>query len=263
MVWPDKHSLFGVEVSASRFDEAVDAVVAAAAQRKPALVTALAVHGLMVASGDPEFQEIVNGFHLVTPDGHPVKSALNLLCAADLPSRVSGPDLMLRLCEKAADERVDIYLYGSREPVVQQLAANLTAMFPALRIAGHERSLFRPLSEAEDADLVERINASGAGIVFIGMGCPLQERFAHAHRDRIQAVQVCVGAAFDFHSGSLQRAPQWMQHHGLEWLYRLLQEPHRLWRRYALTNTEFVLRLAHQLMIQSFMRPSAARATRK
>lgn len=128
--------------------------------------------------------------------------------------------------------------------VVEKLRDNLLDRLPDLEIAGYESPPFRPLTPEEDAEVVRRINNSGAGIVFIGLGCPKQDLFAYEHRDRIHAIQVCVGAAFDFHAGSQPMAPSWMQKRGLEWLYRLIQEPRRLWRRYLVTNSVFLAKLA-------------------
>jgi len=240
--WPDKYNILGVAVSATTAQQAAHLIIRAAQQRHPAVVTALAVHGLVLASNDESFRAKINRFDLVAPDGQPVRWALNLLYHTRLPDRVYGPALMLLLCERAARANIPIYLYGSYSQVVQQLKTNLHRLFPELNIAGCEPSVFRPLSADEDNALTERVNASGASILFLGLGCPLQEHFAYDHRSRISAVQVCVGAAFDFHSGNKKMAPRCMQRHGLEWFYRLLSEPKRLWRRYALTNTIFLVK---------------------
>jgi exopolysaccharide biosynthesis WecB/TagA/CpsF family protein len=242
--WPRKLDLFGVAVSATTYDDAVAVILHAAREGVPAVVSCQAVHAVVTASGDPDLRDKVNRFDLVTPDGQPVRWALNLLYRAGLRERVYGPELMLRLCRAAAEAGVPIYLYGGSPEVAERLRDNLLARFPALKIAGTESPPFRALSAEEDAALIERISASGAGLVFIGLGCPKQDLFAAAHRDRIQAVQVCVGAAFDFHAGVKKMAPAWMQRRGLEWLYRLGQEPGRLWRRYLVTNSLFLAKLA-------------------
>jgi N-acetylglucosaminyldiphosphoundecaprenol N-acetyl-beta-D-mannosaminyltransferase len=142
---------------------------------------------------------------------------------------------------------VPVYFYGgSCRDVLEDLSRNLRGRCPGLIVAGAESPPFRALSDEEDAAMVERINDSGAGLVFIGLGCPKQDHFAFDHRERLQAVQVCVGAAFDFHAGRKKMAPAWMQRRGLEWLYRLCQEPRRLWRRYLVTNSLFVQKLLRQ-----------------
>ncbi len=244
--WPPRRNLIGVPVSCTDYDQAVDSVLAAALERRPALVTAFAAHGVVAASDDPAYRAMINEFALVTPDGQAVRLALNFLYRTGMRERVSGPDLLPRLCQTAAQQDVGVYLYGSTKETVSGLRSALIRRVPALRVVGCEPSLFRPLTPGEDSELVARINGSGAGIVFLGLGCPLQERFAHAHRHSIHAVQVCVGAAFDFVSGAKRRAPKWMQDHGLEWLFRLRQEPRRLLRRYAVDSPKFVARVMLQ-----------------
>ena len=155
---------------------------------------------------------------------------------------------MLRLCHRAVLEGIGVYLYGSTPEVVKKLSANLLSWFPGLRLVGLESPPFRNLTEEEDREVVYRINSSGAGLVFLGLGCPQQDHFAFDHRSRIMAVQICVGAAFDFHSGNKRMAPSWMQNNGLEWLFRLLQEPNRLWRRYIFTNITFLVKLSYELV---------------
>jgi exopolysaccharide biosynthesis WecB/TagA/CpsF family protein len=229
------------------YDEATAAILQAAAQRTPGVVSCHAVHALVTASGDPSLRDKVNTFDMVTADGQPVRWALNLLHGTRLADRTYGPELMLRLCRGAAEAGIPVYLYGGTPDVAERIRANLSRLFPKLIIAGCEAPPFRPLSPEEDRAVVERMNQSGAGMVFIGLGCPKQDLFAYAHRDSIRAVQVCVGAAFDFHAGVKKMAPGWMQRRGLEWLYRLSQEPGRLWRRYLVTNSLFLTRLVMAL----------------
>lgn len=236
----------GVPISVVDYDGAVGCVMDAARRREPFLATALAVHGVVEARSRPDMARAIEAFDLVTPDGQPVRMALNLLYKADLRARVYGPTLMLLLCKVAADEGLPVYFYGSTFGVVTALAAALGSKIPGLVVAGAEPSLFRPLTAKESAELGRRIRSSGAAIVFIGLGCPRQELFAYDHRDIIGVPQVCVGAAFDFHAGHKRQAPAWMQDHALEWLFRLWQEPQRLLRRYAVTNTVFLLALARQ-----------------
>ena len=245
--WPTKVDLFGIGVSPTNYQEAVEATINAANRGSAGVVSCHAVHAVVTASTDADLKDMVNTFEMITPDGQPVRWALNLLHRASLRDRVYGPELTLRLCERAATEGVSVYLYGGSPDVIEKLQVRLRQDFPGLQIAGYESPPFRALSPAEDAEMVERINASGAGLVFIGLGCPKQDVFAYEHRDKIRAVQICVGAAFDFHAGVKPMAPAWMQRNGLEWLYRLLREPGRLWRRYLVTNTIFVVMLAGQI----------------
>jgi N-acetylglucosaminyldiphosphoundecaprenol N-acetyl-beta-D-mannosaminyltransferase len=242
VVWPAKHDLFGVQVSATDCDELVDAMTQAARLRLPAVVSFHAVHAIVESIKDPELLAKVNQFDAVAPDGQPVRWALNHLHRTGLPERVYGPEAMARLCERAAAESISIYLYGGSQKVIDDLTVKLPQRFPGLTIAGAESPPFRALTAEEDADVVRRINDSGAGFVFVGLGCPKQDHFAADHADRIDAVLACVGAAFDFHAETKAMAPKWMQRNGLEWIYRLASEPRRLWRRYLQTNSVFLAR---------------------
>ena len=245
--WPVKREIFGVQVSATCYSETVDRMIEAAKARRPAVASFHAAHAVVTASDDAELRRRVNCFDVVAPDGQPVRWALNWLYGTGLKDRVYGPELMLRLCEQAAEEGVSIYLYGGKnEQILDELQANLLKSFPDLQIAGAESPPFRPLTEEEDAEVVDRINRSGAGVVFVGLGCPKQDHFAYEHRETILAVQACVGAAFDFHAGQTTMAPAWMQRNGLECLFRICCEPRRLWRRYLVTNTRFLFKLLSQ-----------------
>jgi N-acetylglucosaminyldiphosphoundecaprenol N-acetyl-beta-D-mannosaminyltransferase len=256
IAWPRKHTLFnGVKVSATCYDEVVHICLTAAEGHVPALVDLMPVSVLIPAVRDPWLREKLNAFDVVAPDGQPVRWSLNFFHRARLSDRVYGPELTRRLCQAAAERGVPIYLYGSTPEVIEKLSANLKAMFPALEIAGAESPPFRPLTPDEDRQAVDRINASGAGLVFIGTGGPRQEIFAHAHRHSIKAVQVCVGAAFDFHAGTKKMAPSWMQKRGLEWLFRLVQEPGRLWKRYLVQNTLFCALFVRYAVQELIFRP--------
>jgi exopolysaccharide biosynthesis WecB/TagA/CpsF family protein len=251
--WPLKYDVCGVLVSATTYDELVDCAIRAARQRESAVISFFAVHAVVTAGGDHGLQDQVNRFAAIAPDGQPVRWALWLLHGVRLPDRVYGPETMLRMCAAAAAAGVSVYLYGSaNDQILSALRDNLHSWFPKLRIAGAEVPPFRALTAEEDAALVERIHASGAGLVLIGLGCPKQDWFAAQHVGRIHAVMACVGAAFDFHAGVKTMAPPWMQRRGLEWLYRLWQEPRRLAGRYLVTNTQYVGRLARAWMRQLF-----------
>ncbi len=254
--WPRKYSLFGVQVSALTREQGCDAVIEAAHRRVPAVVSAFAVHALVEASSSKSLAQKANRFAIILPDGQPLRWALNWLYGVGQKNTVQGYELMRALCERAADEGLSIYLYGSSPQTLAALEANLLAEFPNLEIAGVESPPFRPLTSDEDAAMVERVNASGAGLMFLGLGCPKQDNFAAEHADRIQAVQFCVGAAFDFLAGSKPPAPLWMQRRGLAWVYRLCKEPRRLWKRYLVTNTIFLKRLAGQFLRQRVLRQS-------
>jgi N-acetylglucosaminyldiphosphoundecaprenol N-acetyl-beta-D-mannosaminyltransferase len=162
-------------------------------------------------------------------------------------SRVYGPTLTLHLCRAAAAAGVPIGLYGGRPEGIERLRGHLEAWFPGLQVVYAASPPFRALTDAEDAAVVDAITASGARVLLVGLGCPKQERWMLAHRDRLPLVQVGVGAAFDFHAGLVRQAPTWMQNAGLEWAFRLAMEPRRLARRYLRQNPRFVLGLARQL----------------
>ena len=258
--WPPKFDLFGIQVSAVTCDQACDAILRAAQQREPAVVSAFSVHALIEAATAPQLAKKANRFAIITPDGQPVRWALNWLHGARLKRNVRGSDLTWRLCQRAAIEGVSIYLYGSTTETLAALHSNLLQKFPGLQIAGVESPPFRALSSEEDDAMVDRVNASRAGLMFLGLGCPKQDYFAAEHQDRIQAVQLCVGAAFDFLAGAKPPAPYWVQRRGLEWLFRLYQEPRRLWKRYLVTNTVFLKKLTVQILRQRLLRLPGGKA---
>ncbi|MEV0132497.1 WecB/TagA/CpsF family glycosyltransferase [Dactylosporangium sp. NPDC050688] len=236
----------GVLVDVIDYDTAVARVIAAAQQQRPFILTALAVHGVMTGVSDRRHNARLNAFDVVAPDGQPVRWALNLLHQVGLRDWVSGPELTLRVLRRAADEQLPVYLYGSTHRTVDRLVAALTWTVPALRIAGAEPSRFRDAEPGEYARIAERINASGARVVLVGLGCPRQESFVHAMRPLLAMPLLAVGAAFDYHSGRLRPAPRWMQRNGLAWLMRLLREPRRLWRRYLILGPRYLVRLSAQ-----------------
>jgi len=241
-------NLLGVNVSRVDYDGAVAAIIRAARLRLSFGATALAVHGVMEARRDPALAELINRLHLIAPDGQPVRWALNLLGAKELKDRVYGPTLTLRICERAAADQLPIFLFGSSPPVLDRLERNLRARFPKLIIAGSQADRFREASPEEDEADIRRINDSGARVVFVGRGCPRQERWVAQHLGKIQAAMVAVGAAFDFHAGTLAQAPKVLQDYGLEWLFRLAMEPRRLWRRYIILNPLFIAAFTRQLV---------------
>ncbi|MEC5218599.1 N-acetylglucosaminyldiphosphoundecaprenol N-acetyl-beta-D-mannosaminyltransferase [Actimicrobium sp. GrIS 1.19] len=210
-------------------------------------------HSVVTVAQDADFRRIVDGADMATPDGAPVAVMLRKTGHAG-QQRINGPDLMWKYCALAAQRGESIYLYGGQQRTLETLQQQLKQSFPGLIIAGAYSPPYRSMTDEEDAADVERINMSGAGTVWVSLGCPKQEQWMAAHRGRIHAVMIGVGAAFDYHAGTLQRAPLWMQHAGLEWLYRLVSEPRRLWRRYLVTNTLFVLGAAGQLWSARFGR---------
>jgi N-acetylglucosaminyldiphosphoundecaprenol N-acetyl-beta-D-mannosaminyltransferase len=237
--------VLGVHIDVGVFSELADRLISWARIRESRYVTICNAHVVVSATQDPSYAQVIEGADMATADGAPVAWMLRRI-GFEGQERVSGPDLMWMLCQRCAEKGVGVYLYGGTEATVSLLQQKLTASFPALRILS-ESPPFRALSSQEDEDAVSRINTSAVGFVFVGLGCPKQERWMAAHRGRIQAVMVGVGAAFDFHAGTSKRAPKWMRQAGLEWLHRLCSEPRRLWRRYLVTNSLFVLGALRQL----------------
>ncbi len=238
-----KYNLLGVKVSAIDYESAVHQILNAAKHHQSLIVAAQPVHGIMTAVLDQAYRYRLNRFDLVCPDGQPVRWALNLLYKTNLKDRVYGPNLTLYVCEKASQEELGIFLYGSTPQVLQQLKSNLKQQFPTLKICGAISPPYRPLTVEEDANFIQKIQASNAKIVFVGLGCPRQETWAFEHREVLNCPVLCVGAAFDFHAGNIPQAPSWMQKRGLEWAFRLRQEPLRLWKRYVFLNPLYLILL--------------------
>lgn len=242
-----RHSIVGVLIDAVDYEAAVERIIEAARAGRHLGVSALAVHGVMTGHDDLEQRHRLNALDLVVPDGQPVRWALNALHGTTLDDRVYGPNLTLRICEAAAREGLSVYFYGSRPEVLQALIANLTALYPTLKVAGQRPSLFRPAADTvEQRKIAEDIAATGADICMVGLGCPRQEVFVYEHADLLAMPMLAVGAAFDFHAGLLQQAPTWMQDWGLEWMFRLTREPGRLWRRYLILNPRYVFHVLSQ-----------------
>ncbi len=236
-----KVDLFGVGISVTDYNDATALIMEAAVSRRSFAVSALAVHGLMEAVADDEFRSQVNSIDLTTPDGQPVRWAMNALHDTALTDRVYGPDLTWHVLEAASERSVGVFLFGSTQEICDRFVAEIRRRFPASIIAGVQADRFRDATADEDAADIATINDSGAGVVLVGRGCPRQERWVADHRGKINAAMLAVGAAFDYGAGALDPPPAWMQKVGLQWAYRLGQEPGRLWRRYLVTNSQFLL----------------------
>ncbi|MEN3112396.1 WecB/TagA/CpsF family glycosyltransferase [Uliginosibacterium paludis] len=204
-------------------------------------------HSVVTAAQDASFGAVLDGADMSTPDGAPVAWMLRKLGHAS-QERINGPDLMWKYCEAIAGSEESIYLFGGTPETLDTLQRVLGEKIPGVKIAGAYSPPFRAATPEEDAEIVERINSSGAGTVWVSLGCPKQEKWMAGHRGRINAVMIGVGAAFDYHAGTIIRAPLWMQRNGLEWLHRLCSEPRRLWKRYFVTNTLFIMGAARQLI---------------
>ena len=239
--------VLGVELGLIDYEGTLDWIDAAVAARRRAYICVAAVHTVMACAEDPELRAAVAGGDFTVPDGQPLVWALRAL-GHKLGDRVYGPELMDRACARAAETGQKMYLYGGRnQGALAQLTRTLRLRYPGLKIVGGFAPAFRPLTEAEEDMIARDIDRSGADIVWVGIGVPKQEKWMARMRPRLQApVLIGVGAAFDFHAGLVPQAPVTMQRCGLEWLYRMVQEPRRLWKRYARYNPLFVLGFARQ-----------------
>lgn len=242
-----REPVLGAAIDVLDWDEALGRLSAWAEARESRTVCLCNAHSVVTASRDPAFREVIGAADLAAPDGMPVAWMLRRLGHMQ-QERINGPDLMWRYCARAADRGEKMFLFGSDNETLIELEQRLHAAFPRMIVAGACAPPFRAMTYEEDQHIVKRINTSGARVVWVGLGCPKQEQWMHAHRGRIQAVMIGVGAAFDYHAGTHRRAPRWMQDIGMEWLHRLACEPRRLWRRYLVTNTFFVVGAFHQLI---------------
>lgn len=244
---PPSTEVLGVPLALTTYDRAMDWIDATVATGEKGYVCVAAVHTVMACQEDPELRAAVLNSSLTVPDGQPLVWAMNAL-GSNMPSRVYGPELMARHCERSAKTGTRIFLYGGRnQGALVQLALNLRRRYPGLKIVGGYSPPFRTLSDEEEEGVISEINRSGADVVWVGIGVPKQEKWMAAMRDRLDApVLVGVGAAFDFHAGLVAQAPNWVQALGMEWAYRLSREPKRLWKRYAKYNPWFVAGFALQ-----------------
>jgi N-acetylglucosaminyldiphosphoundecaprenol N-acetyl-beta-D-mannosaminyltransferase len=243
-----KVKVVGTWVHALNLAAASDTILTWAQRGESRLVCACNVHMVMEAHDDPAFQSQLNQADMVLPDGMPIAWALRASGHAGQP-RVTGPDLMLELCAKAEAAGLRVGLHGGAEATLEALVTRLKIRFPRLQIAYAFSPPYRPPSEDEDRMTCGHIAGSEVSLLFVGLGCPKQEKWMAEHAERIPGVLLGVGAAFDFHAGTLPVAPQWMRSSGLEWMFRLLAEPRRLWKRYFKHNPRYLaLRLKARML---------------
>jgi N-acetylglucosaminyldiphosphoundecaprenol N-acetyl-beta-D-mannosaminyltransferase len=243
----ESRPILGTRTDATTYPDAVRRVVTWSDASEARYVCVANVHVIMECYDSAEYRAVVNGADLVTPDGMPLVWALRLFGVRNA-TRVYGPTLMEHLLERAAGENVPVGFYGGTAKVLARLIEACRLRFSRVQVAYAHAPPFRPPTSDEDDATVREINASGARILFVGLGCPKQERWMASHKHRVNAVMVGVGAAFDFLAGVKPQAPTWMQDAGLEWLFRFSVEPRRLWRRYAYHNPRFVALLAGQYL---------------
>jgi N-acetylglucosaminyldiphosphoundecaprenol N-acetyl-beta-D-mannosaminyltransferase len=249
--------ILGVRVDATNYDDIAQQITGWARNKESRSVFVCNVHMIMEAHDAPPFRQAINEADLVTPDGMPLVWALKAQ-GIKHATRADGSGIVARLLEEAANKKIPIALYGGTEQSVAAFQQFAHSRHPEIEFVAAILPPFRPLSDAEDAVYTRQLANSGARLVFVSLGCPKQEQWIAAHRGQILAVLIGVGAAIDFHGGTVPRAPRWMQRVGLEWLFRLCQEPRRLWKRYLIHNPRFVVLFLCQLTRNLTNRPTAS-----
>ncbi len=248
--------ILGIPMAMTDYDGAMDVMDDMVETRRRGWVCAAAVHSVMVAQDDPGMRTALTDSVITVPDGMPVVWAANLM-GENLPNRVYGPELMQRYCARSAERGLRVWLYGGRDQgALVQLALTLRHSHPGIKIVGGYSPPFRTLTEDEDDRIAEQINRDKPDVIWVGIGVPKQEKWMVRMRDKLEAPVMCaVGAAFDFNAGRVSQAPRWMQERGLEWTYRIAQEPRRLLPRYVYTNPRFMYGVGRQ-----YLRERAARS---
>lgn len=248
-------SVLDFPITALRFDDQIQTILKWAKANESRTVCVANVHMLMEAYWNPEFANVLKNADIVTPDGMPLVWMMRLLGARH-QNRVAGMDIFVALCQSAQTLNLSVFCLGSQTEILSMMREKLKEQFPNLKIAAMEPLPFRPLTRDEDEALVKKINSSGAGLVMVSLGCPKQESWMAQHQGRIQAVTIGVGGVFPVYAGIHKRAPRLVRELGLEWLYRFIQEPRRLWRRYAQTIPPFIWLAFKQLLTSaSFSSP--------
>lgn len=237
---PFTNRILGVNIAVTNMQDTIDLILSQIGDLKGKFICLSNVHTTVMSDQDEEYKKIQNAAFLALPDGSPL-ALLQRLRGYKGAEQVAGPDLMPALWKATENTGISHYFYGSSQETIDALKRELLKKYPGLAIAGMEAPPFRPLTEEEDREAVRKINESGAQIVWVGLGAPKQERWMYEHQSSVNALMLGVGAGFDFHAGTVKRAPAWMRNHYLEWLYRLTQDPKRLWKRYVETNGKFIL----------------------
>jgi N-acetylglucosaminyldiphosphoundecaprenol N-acetyl-beta-D-mannosaminyltransferase len=240
-------SILGSPITALPLETQVSVISNWAEKRENHYVCVANVHMLVEAHWHSDFAKVLEQADLVTPDGMPLVWLLRLL-GVKRQNRVAGLDLFQSLCAKAQQNGIPIYFVGSQASILERMRTRLMREFPKLQIAGMAPLPFRPLTAQEREDLLLNIEDSKAGLVFVSLGCPKQEKWMHQNCDRVSAVMLGLGGVFPVYAGLQRRAPHWVRNWGLEWLYRLIQEPKRLWKRYLVTNLVFLGLILRELL---------------
>ncbi|CAN5522586.1 WecB/TagA/CpsF family glycosyltransferase [soil metagenome] len=244
-----RRDILGIPMALTDYEGAMDVMDDMVDNRVQGWVCAAAVHSVITAQDDPQMREALTDAAITVPDGMPIVWALNKL-GERLPNRVYGPELMRCYCNRSVKRGHRVWLYGGRDQgALVQLALNLRKKHPGIRIVGGYSPPFRSLTLEEEREICRQINDARPDVLWVGIGVPRQEKWMVSVRERLEVPVMCaVGAAFDFHAGRVNQAPRWMQERGLEWTYRIAQEPRRLLPRYLYTNPRFMLGFARQLV---------------
>lgn len=242
-----KEKILSINISKGAHSEFVDTILDLGRKKQPSYVCIANAHMLVEAHLSDSFQKVVNEADIVTPDGMPLAKAFGTLYGIE-QDRVDGMSLLPKLLDKAIEQNLSVYFYGSSSKVIDHTNNFIKQNYPKLHVVGMYSPPFRWLTEGEEEKIVSNIANSGANLVFIALGCPKQERWMSEMKEQIPAVMIGVGGALPVLVGLQKRAPMWMQKNSLEWLFRLLQEPRRLFKRYFVTNSIFLYLLFKEKM---------------
>ncbi|UFS62263.1 WecB/TagA/CpsF family glycosyltransferase [Sulfurimonas sp. HSL-3221] len=234
------------EVSTGQYGEFITNFLRLSVDTSSSYVCVVNVHMVMEAYGDESFCAIVNNAEITTPDGMPIAKSMKILYGIE-QDRVAGMDIMPDLMKECEKSRKSIFLYGSTDEVLDKIVARAGKEYPNLKIDRYSPP-FRVLSLPEKDEIVSMINEKKPDFVFVALGCPKQEKWMAEHKDRVQSCMIGLGGAFEVYAGFVPRAPRWMQEYSLEWFYRLVNDPKRLWKRYLVTNTNFIVMLIKQII---------------
>ncbi len=246
--------IIDISVHSLSLEQYIEQIMSWAEQNMSRSVCVANVHMLMEAYWDLNFHRILSSADLVTPDGMPLVWMMRCL-GADGQERAAGMDLLKALCQKAQERNLGVFFLGSQAQVLTKIHQRLKRDYLDLNVVGMEPLPFRPLNAKEDQDIINQINRSGAGLLFVSLGCPKQEKWIADHRNKINATMIGLGGVFPVYAGLQKYAPRWIRNLGMEWAYRLIQEPSRLWRRYATTIPTFLWLAAKQLITDKRWRP--------
>lgn len=250
-----KRKIIDTFINTGKYETFLDDLMLLAIKKNSTYVCVSNVHMLMEAHNDENFNRVVSNADMATPDGMPLAKAMKFLYGID-QDRVAGMDLMPDLMKIAQEKGLSIFLYGSTDEILEKIETKARHEFPDLKLDTYSPP-FRTLSAKEQEDIISMINGKNPDFVFVALGCPKQEKWMAEHKEKIHSCMIGLGGAFEVYADVKDRAPQWMQDNSLEWVYRLIQEPGRLWKRYLKTNIPFVFLLLKQLFIVRILKKDA------